>query len=254
MRGLRLFWNRLAGTMFHAPREGELASEIENPIAWQAEDNLRAGMSPEKARRAALLKFGGLESVREEYRDQRGIPQIETFLQDLRFALRSFAKRPGFFAVIVLSLAFGIGLNTTIFTWLKAVYLNPLPAVADARQLVTINRAYSFGDGYSDFYPDFQYIRDNTHLFSGIFAHEMFQLAVSDGKSAQMATGGIVSGNYFDVLGTKAQLGRTFQPEEDQVLDRNPVVVLGDRLWRNRFGADPNIGGKQIQLNGIRSP
>ena len=251
MKRLRLFWNRLAGTLFHARREGELTSEIENHLAWQTEDNIRAGMSPEQARRAALLKFGGLESVREEYRDQRGIPQIETFLQDLRFALRSFAKRPGFFAVIVLSLAFGIGLNTTIFTWLKAVYLNPLPAVADARQLVTINRAYSFGDGYSDSYPDFQYIRDHTHLFSGIFAHELLMLAVSDGKSAQMAAGGIVSGNYFDVLGAKAEVGRTFQPEEDQVLDRNPVVVLSDRLWRNRFGADPNIGGKQIQLGGI---
>src|SRR5258708_3783648 len=149
MKGLRLLWNRLAGTMFHARREGELASEIENHLVWQTEDNIRAGMSPEQARRAALLKFGGLESVREEYRDQRGIPQFETFLQDLRFALRSFAKRPGFFAVIVLSLAFGIGLNTTIFTWLKAVYLYPLSGVADARQLVTINAAYSFGDGYS---------------------------------------------------------------------------------------------------------
>ena len=163
-----------------------------------------------------------------------------------------FAKRPELLVRSSCShCAFGIGLNTTIFTWLKAVYLNPLPAVMDARQLVTINAAYSFGDGYSDSYGDFQYIRDNTHLFSGIFAHEMFQLAVSDGKSAQMATGGIVSGNYFDVLGTRAQLGRTFQPEEDQVPDRNPVVVLGDRLWRSRFGASPNIGGKQIQLNGI---
>jgi macrolide transport system ATP-binding/permease protein len=251
MKRLRLFWNRLSGTLFHARREGELASEIENHIAWQTEDNIRAGMSPEQARHAALVKFGGLESVREEYRDQRGIPQIETFLQDLRFAFRSFAKRPGFFAVIVLSLAFGIGLNTTIFTWLKAVYLNPLPAVANARQLVTISAAYSFGEGYSDSYSDFQYIRDHTHLFSGIFAHEMLMLAVSDGKSAQMAVGGIVTGNYFDVLGSKAEVGRTFQPEEDQVLDRNPVVVLSDRLWHNRFGADPNIGGKQIQLNGI---
>jgi predicted permease len=233
-------------------RENELASEIENHIAWQTEDNIRAGMSPEAARRAALVKFGGLESVKEEYRDQRGVPQLETLLQDLRFALRAFGKRPGFFAVVVLSLAIGIGLNTTIFTWLKAVYLNPLPGVVDARQLVTINASYpNAGDGYSNSFADYQYIRTHSRLFSDLFAHEMLMLAVSDGRSAKMATGGIVTGNYFDVLGVKMSAGRAFRAEEDQVLDRDAVIVLGERLWRSQFDGDPNILGKQIQLNRI---
>jgi predicted permease len=233
-------------------RETELAGEIENHIAWQTEDNMRAGMAPEEARRAALIKFGGLGSVKEEYRDQRGVPHLETLLQDVRFALRAFGKRPGFFAVVVLSLAIGIGLNATIFTWLKAVYLNPLPAVVDARQLVTINASYpNAGDGYSNSFADYEYIRSQSRLFSGLFAHEMLMLAVSDGKSAKMTTGGIVSGNYFHLLGVKIAAGRPFQPEEDQVLDRNPVIVLGERLWREQFGADPNILGKQILLNGI---
>jgi len=251
MKNLRLWWKRLAGTFLHARRENEISSDIENHLAWQTEDNIRAGMSGEEAKRAAFIKFGGVESAKEAFRDQRGLPQIETFLQDAAYALRTFGKRPGFFAVIVFSLAVGIGLNTTIFTWLKAVYLDPLPAVTDARDLVTFNASYPYGSGYSNSYADYEFIRDHSRLFSGLFAHEMLELAVSDGKSAQMAVGGIVSGNYFAVLGSKMQLGRSFAPAEDQVLDRNAVLVLGDRLWRNRFNADPEIAGKQILLNGI---
>jgi hypothetical protein len=208
-------------------------------------------MQPAEARRAALLKFGSLESAKEQYRDERRLPQLETLLQDLRFAVRSCGKRLSFTSIVVLSLAIGIGLNTTIFTWLKAVYLNPLPDVRDARHLVTINAAYKFGDGYSNSYQDFVYIRDHSRLFAGLFAHEMEVLAVSDGRSAEMTTGGIVSGNYFDVLETKVTIGRGFRPEEDQVLDRNPVIVLGDGLWRRRFGADRGILGRKLELNRV---
>ncbi|MGA8027478.1 MAG: hypothetical protein WB992_10045, partial [Bryobacteraceae bacterium] len=148
------------------------------------------------------------------YRDQRKLPHVEKLLQDLRFALRSCGKRPAFATVVVLSLAIGIGLNTTIFTWLKAVYLNPLPGVTDARHLVTINAAYKFGDGYSNSYQDFVYIRDHSRLFTGLFAHEMEILAVSDGRSTVMTTGGIVSGTYFNVLNTKIAIGRGFRPSD----------------------------------------
>jgi len=251
MRTLYLLWNRLAGLVSQSRRESELASEFENHLACLTEDNIRAGISPEEARRAAALKFGAVESAKEGYRDQWGVPPIETLIQDARFALGSFAKRPAFYAVIVTSLAIGIGLNTTAFTWLKAVYLNPLPGVIDARHLVSMNASFPFGAGYSNSFADFQYIRDHDRLLSGLFAHEMLELALSDGRSAQMTIGGIVSGNYFEVLGTKAEIGRTFRVDEDQVLDRNPVIVLSDRLWRNRFAADPNISGKQVQLNGM---
>ncbi len=251
MKGFRRFWSRIAGMIMTARHENELITEIEAHLQAQTDDNIRSGMSPAEARRAALVKFGGVESAKEQYRDQRGLPQIETLLQDLRFALRSCAKRPAFVAVVVLSLAIGIGLNTTIFTWLKAVYLNPLPGVRDARRLVTINAAYHFGDGYSNSFQDYAYIRDHSHLFSGLFAHEIEVLAVSDGRSAEMTTGGIVSGNYFEVLDTRIPTGRGFRPEEDQVLDRNPVIVLSDALWRHRFGADGSILGKKIELNRI---
>ena len=250
MRALRLLWNRLAGLTSRSRRESELASEFENHLACLTEDNIRAGMSADQARRAAALKFGAFESAKEGYRDQWGIPSVETVIQDVRFALRSFAKRPGLYAVIVTSLAIGIGLNTTAFTWLKAVYLNPLPGVVDARHLVSMNASYPYGAGYSNSFADFEYIRDHDHLLSGVFAHETLQLALTDGRSAQMTMGGIVSGNYFEVLGTTAEIGRTFRADEDQVLDRNPVVILSDRMWRNRFSADSNIAGTDVQLNG----
>jgi predicted permease len=251
MKRMRRFWKRLAGTIAGTRRENELAAEIEEHLQSQTEDNIRLGMAPAEARRAALLKFGGVESVKEEYRDRLGLPQIDTLVQDLRFALRSFGKRSAFITVVVLSLAIGIGLNTTIFTWLKAVYLNPLPGVTDARRLVTINAAYKFGDGYSNSFQDYIYIRDHSRLFAGLFAHEMEILALSDGRSVEMTLGGIVSGNYFDVLNTKIALGRGFRQEEDRVLDRDPVIVLSDGLWHRRFGADPGILGAKLELNRV---
>ncbi len=174
---------------------------------------------------------------------------MNTILQDLRFAARSFARRPSFLITAVFSLGLGIGLNATVFTWFKAVYLNPLPGVTSARDLATINAAFKDGDGYSNSYADFVYFRDHSKLFNGLFAHEMLMLALSDGRSAELTTGGIASANYFDVLGTAMTLGRGFRADEDQVLDRNPVIVLSHSLWERRFSSDPNIIGRQVELN-----
>ena len=179
------------------------------------------------------------------------MPSIDSFVQDVRFAVRSFAKRPGFTAVAVLSLGLGIGVTTTIFTWLKAVYFNPLPGVQDARHLVSINAAYKDRNGFSNSYQDFLYIRDHASLFDGIFAHEMLDASLSDGKSAEMTTGGIVSANYFDVSGAQVALGRGFRADEDEVLDRNPVIVLAEGVWQRRFGSDPGVIGRQVRLNRI---
>ena len=249
MKPLRRAWQRFLGTFSGGRRENELAAELEAHIEMQTEDNIRLGMSREEARRAALLKFGGVESAKEHYRDQRGLPQLETLAQDVRFAVRALAKRPSFVVVAILSLGIGIGINATVFTWFKAVYLNPLPGVREARKLITISAAYRDADGYSNSYPDLLYFRAHSRLFTSLFAHEMEMLALSDGKYAEMTTGGIVSGNYFDVLGTPMALGRGFRLDEDVALDRNPVLVLGYGLWQRRFAGDPNIIGRRLELN-----
>ncbi len=250
MRRLRGLMQRIAGYAFRADRDTELTAEIEEHLRLQTEDNVRSGMRPDHARRAALLKFGSIESAKEQYRDQRGLPQLDSVLQDLRFALRSCRRRPGPIAVIILSLAIGIGLNTTLFTWLKAVYLDPLPGVSDSRHLITINAAYKFGDGYSDLYQDFLYIRDHSQLFEGLFAHELEVLALSDGQATEMTYGGTVSGTYFKVLKTRVAIGRALQPEDDRAAG-DPVIVLGDGVWRRRFGADRTILGKTVQVNRV---
>ncbi len=249
MKPLRRAWQRIVGMFTSGRREREMAAEMEGHIDMQTEDNIRLGMSPEEARRAARLKFGGVESAKELYRDQRGLPQLETLAQDVRFAVRALAKRPSFVVVAILSLGIGIGVNATVFTWFKAVYLNPLPGVQEARKLITISAAYKDAEGYSNSYADLLYFRAHSHLFTRLFAHEMRMLALSDGKYAEMTVGGIVSGNYFDVLGTPMALGRGFRPEEDEALDRNPVLVLGYGLWQRRFAGDPNIIGRRLELN-----
>ncbi|HUJ23587.1 MAG TPA: ABC transporter permease, partial [Bryobacteraceae bacterium] len=191
--------------------------------------------------------------MKNDSMDDRGIGVRmvpgERLLQDVRFALRSFTRRPGWVLIAVLSLGLGIGVNATIFDWLKAVYFNPLPGVRDARSLVTINAAYRDADGYSNSYADFLYIRDHSNLFDGLFAHEMEIAALSDGRSAEMTVGGIVSGDYFEVLGARTVMGRVFRPEEDEVADRNPVIVLGYSLWQRRFAGDAAIVGRQVELN-----
>jgi predicted permease len=178
---------------------------------------------------------------------------MRTLYQDLRYGARLLLGSAGFTAVAVLTLAIGIAANTTVFSWIDGVLLRPLPGVSDGRRLVVLELATSGWNGGSVnlSYNDYRFARENLSLLSGIAAHVMnTAFNVGEGENAQRTWGELVSGNYFAVLGVKALAGRVFLPEEfGEKPGGFPVAVIGERLWRGRFNADPGIVGRTVLVN-----
>jgi len=175
---------------------------------------------------------------------------VETLVKELRYAVRMLLNSPGFTVVAMLSLALGIGVNTTIFSVVSAFLLRPMP-VHRPDQLVDVYTNDSDGYPYSvSSYPDYRDFRDQNDVFSGLIAHNFtFSIYDRDNQS-ELVFGEVVSGNYFDVLGIEAAIGRTFLPEEDSAPGIHPVAVLGYRFWQRRFGGDLGAVGETIKLNG----
>src|SRR5262245_47464277 len=177
---------------------------------------------------------------------------MQTLWQDLRYGARMLIRQPGFTVVPAITLALGIGANTAIFTWIKAIILQPLPGVAASDRLVMLHSVLTRSDNraISVSYPDYKDYRDRNEVFSGLAAFnlENFNLLDGDGQPERV-WGSLASGNFFDVLGVRAALGRTFAPDEDRTPGTHPVVVISHRLWQRRFAADPTLIGKTIRLN-----
>jgi hypothetical protein len=179
---------------------------------------------------------------------------MESLWQDLRLAGRMLLKRPGFALAAILSLVLGIGANTTIFTLVNAVFLRPLP-MRDPGRLVSIygtDEAAGHASGFFRFsYLNYLDYRQASHTFSGILAYQGFAIGLTGGGGRpERILGRAVSGNYFDVLGVHAALGRTFLAEEDGAPGAHPVAVIGYGLWTRRFGGDPHAVGSTLLLNG----
>lgn len=174
---------------------------------------------------------------------------MEHFWHDLRYSLRLLRKQPGFTSAVVMTLALGIGANATIFTWIKAVFLEPLPGIDRPDDLVEVWGETRNNSALSLSYLDYQDLRDRNETLSGVVAHQVLPLNLGRGGKPERVRGAIVSGNYFEVLGVQALIGRTFLPEEDLTPNAHPVVVIGHGLWQRRFGADPNVIGRRITLN-----
>jgi putative ABC transport system permease protein len=169
---------------------------------------------------------------------------MQTLWQDLRYTLRILTKAPGFTAVAVISLALGIGANTTIFSLINAVLLRPLPRVKKPERLVWFRAPAS--------YPDYEDFRGQNDVFSGISALSgTSEISLSQGGQPELVKGEFVSANYFSVLGVDITTGRAFLPEEDRPARAQPVVVLSHGLWQRRFGCDPNLIGGSVNLNGM---
>jgi len=204
--------------------------------------------SPRFSRRDAPHPFARslVLSMDVESRNRR---IMETLWQDLRYSLRTLLKRPGFTFVVVATLALGIGANATIFTWIKSVLLASLPGIEQPEKLVEIWGATRNNSALSSSYVDYLDYRDQNSVLSGLIAHQVVPLNLGRSEKPERVWGAIVSGNYFEVLGVKALIGRTFLPEEDRTPNTHPVVVIGYGLWERRFGADPKVLGRTITLN-----
>ncbi len=250
MKTLRRTWKRLLGLTGKPRRERELADEIASHLEMLIEENIRAGMTPEQAERAARLTFGGIEAAKESYRDQRGLPFIESSLADLRYALRSLRKNKGYALTALLVLALGIGSTTAIFSVVNQLLLKPLP-ISDPDRLVALVQG-----------PEGS---RNMTASPALFAHWRAQSSVLTDVSAFVADDTVMnytgaelveqwrtqraSADFFGCVGFHVLYGRTFTQDED-LPNAARVVVLDEGLWRRRFSSDSSIVGKTVSLNG----
>jgi predicted permease len=272
MTSLRVLLHRLRA-LFQKPNlEQQLDDEIHAHLEMQIEDYQRQGMTAEAARYAALRKFGGVDQVKETYRDRRGIPFVETLFRDLTYGLRMLRRSPGTTIVAVLSLAFGIGVNTALFSAVDAVLLQTLP-VREPEQLIVFNwqagRRFRINGlsgtsnvsvppghrGFSLFrYDVFTHmnearLREPNGPLSDLFAFgPLNEVSARFSDHAEIINGQAVTGNYYAGLGLRPILGRAIT-DQDDAPGAPPVVVLSNKLWREQFGASPDVVGRELTLN-----
>jgi putative ABC transport system permease protein len=227
----------------------EFEHELNTHLAMLTEENVRRGMAPEEAMRAARVRLGGHTQLTETNRELRGLPILETFVQDMRFAFRMLRKSPGFTAVAILTLALGIGANTAIFSVVYAVLLKPLP-FTNPDQLFTAFQANT-QQGVAETgcsYPNYEEWRAQNHVFSelgGVVAH---QLTLTGRGEPSVVNTSVVTPELFALLDVKPLEGRIFSPQDGKQ-GALPVVLVSEELWRGRFGADPKIIGTSIELD-----
>ena len=259
MRWLTKISLRLKSLFHRQAADAELEAELQAHLEHEIASNISAGMPSAEARRAALVKFGGVEQLKEECRDMRRTNYIHDFAQDLRYALRMLRKSPGFTAIAVLTLALGIGANTAIFTILNSAALRLLP-VPHANELVTVGQDIRAANGghlhrnvHDDdsfvSYSEYQRYAKQNRVFSGLLAYSAFTETTLVTDKPRPIMGTLTSCNYFDVLEIRPERGRFFTDSDCASAGGNAVVVLSDSAWRGTFRGDPAIVGKTITLN-----
>jgi predicted permease len=227
--------------------EEDLDKELRFHLERQLEENLAVGMPPAEARRAALRKLGAITQIQEECRDMRRTDTIESFWRDLRYALRMLRKTPGFTVVMVLTLGLSIGANSAIFSVIDGVLLRPLP-YPEANRIV---RVFFRSASYPRF-PlnpfDFRDFRARNRSFESLAGYAHADLQLSGSGQPERFTGFAVTAGFFHTLGLHPAFGREFN-NHDEIPGNQQQVLLSDRLWRNRFAADPRIVGRKITLD-----
>ncbi|MET0213702.1 MAG: ABC transporter permease, partial [Vicinamibacterales bacterium] len=231
--------------------ETRLREEIDDHLAFETDANLRRGLPPAEARRRALLTFGFMETFKENYRDQQGVPALEHLLQDVRIALRRMWTTPGFTAAAIATLALGLGLTSAVMSLAYALFLRPLP-VDDAARVVFVEQTrVDRPGGWGFSYPDHLYLREHARAFAELAAHySTSPMSVVTPGGPVSVTGAVVTANYFTLFRLAPRAGRFFSAGEDRVPGRDPVAILSHDFWRTRFDEDPGVIGTTVRING----
>jgi predicted permease len=264
MNTLRRLTARLRNLLTRQTDQERFLEEMEEHISRQTEENLRSGISPTEARRQALLKFGAVEAIREQYHSEKSLPLIESVFSDIRYSVRILRKNAGFTAIAAASLALAIGANTTIFSITKRVLFDRL-SVPHPEQLrllhwhgdkqTAVSNVWGITDAPEEFgapvfsYPVFEQLRRDNHVLEDLFAFkDVGRMNATIAGNAQIVQGELVSGNYFDQLQVHPRLGRPIGAVDDLV-GAPTVALISPGLWQRAFGSSPSVIGRTIKVN-----
>jgi predicted permease len=229
----------------------ELDEELRYHVEQKTQQHIATGMSPQDARRAALLEMGGLEKRKEECRDSRQVNQLDNFLRDIRFGFRMLCKSPSVTVVVVIAIALGVGANTAIFSVVNGFLLRPLPVPSPEQITVLAIQQKDAPVGTSGFsYPEFVDFRRQAGRVGNIFGIVLGTVQFTANEQSEECAANYVSGNYFTALGLQPAAGRLYRSSEGETPGEPLLVVLGNGYWQKRFHGDPRAVGKQIQING----
>ena len=244
---LRSLWRNLR---HRTQSENEIDDEMRFHLETRVDDLVRSGVALEEAWRRARIEFGGTEAYQVQVRESRRLTWFEDFVSDLRFSLRTLRTSPGFAAVAILTLAIGIGANTTIFSWIRAVLLNPLPGAGSPERVVALESLTPSGDWVPTSYLDFRDCREYLHSLESMSVAYPMSVAVGDDRNTERIRAELVSGNYFDVLRVQPEVGRFFAgAERDEAQNAHPVVVISHSLWVSHYHSDPGVIGTSVRIN-----
>jgi predicted permease len=234
--------------------EDDFQDEIRAHLDIAEQERIAGGADQRHARDAAIREFGNVTLTTEAARrvwTPRWLRAARDYASDVRYALRTLAKNPGFAITVIAVLMLGIGLNAAVFTMVKSLALTPIAGVRGSAQQRVIVAETSTGRRLRVSYPEYQYLRDHNQAFSGLMGSVLATVGLGTGRSGQPVWAELVTGNYFQVLGVGAARGRTLLPGDETAAGRDPVAVLGNGSWRRDFGADPAIVGKTIEVNNV---
>ena len=252
MRNLRAFWIRLRALVRPRSADRDLAEEIQSHVAMHTDAGVRAGLSPEEARRQALLRLGGAEQTRQAVRDRRTLPWLESLAQDTHYGLRTLRRSPGFTITAVLTLALGIGACTAIFSLVNAVLIRSLP-YGDQNRLVylyTPNPLFKLpAEVFGPFYADFYDLKAQSNSFQSMTAFDQSIYSLATAGSAERVSAARVDGDFFSTFQSAPQLGRVLSVADDQ-LGHDKVAVISHALWQSMFASAPDVLGRSLLLDG----